>query len=200
MKLLSKLEKFGYRDVWTVGFVAKVQDRLEKPRFNFPGVFDRAPPPPKTLHWKHAPAEGEYHKIRSMLCWATVHVWLLSRRIGKEHPFSVLVDNSIAFLHNELQTVWLPEASIPSFSVKGEAKRLSDECKSLLVKLQEADSVEAIVNVIWETGYKDRGIERSDPVIQDFVAYLHAQVELLDSMDLADMIERPQSWRWRDSF
>ena len=194
------LEKSGYRDVWTLAVVSKIRDRLEKPRFSFPGLFDRARPPPKTLHWQHAPAEGEFHKIRAMLCWGAIHIWLLSRRIGKDHPYSILVDNSLAYLHNELLSVWLPEASIPSFSVKGEAKRLIDECRSTLDSLDQAVTVEAVIQTIWEQGYKDRGIEVCDPVIEDLTVYLQAQMALLDSLDLTCIIENPSSWRWRDNF
>ena len=194
-----QLERLGIRDSWTRGWRLKLVDRLQRPRFGFPGVNDRAPAPPKTLHWQFAPAEGEYMKIRAILCWATIHVWLLTARIPEGHPYRFLTEKSFDFLHSELVSVWLPEASIPAFSLKGEAKRLVDECRETLDVFLLAKTGSECMHRIWIHGFRDRGLEESDPRLGDLVAYLVEQKEMMGSLPLTSVVEEPSSWGWLDS-
>ena len=198
-RIQSTLEKLRFRDEWSTGMLLKIVNRVERPRFGFPGVYDRAPPPPKTLHWRHAPAEGEYHKIRSLLTWASLHIWLIQSRIGPGHPYAFLVDHSFEFLYNELTSKWLPEASIPSFSIKSEAKRLVDESRSFVADLSLAGSDQAFIDAVWAHGCRDRGISIDDPVIPDLMDYVRRQKNMLASTDLRVIVQEPSSWSWDDS-
>ena len=198
-KAMLHLEKHRIRDLWTQGVRLKLRDRLERPRFSFPGVFDRAPPPPKTLHWRYAPAEGEYHKIRAMLCWASLHIWLIESSLASESPYWFLVDHSFDYLYNELVSKWLPEASIPSFSIKGEGKKLVDESRSIVERLDASTTRSQMMHIIWEEGFRDRGFEQTDPLFENLYSYIVKQRNLLSSKDVKDLIQDPASWTWDDT-
>lgn len=198
-KATLHLEKLRIRDLWTQGVTLKLRDRLERPRFCFPGVFDRAPPPPKTLHWRYAPAEGEYHKIRAMLCWASLHIWLIESSLASDSPYRFLVDYSFEYLYNELVSKWLPEASIPSFSIKGEGKKLVDESRSIVYRLGAATKPGPMMHIVWEEGFRDRGFEQTDPLFEDLYSYIVKQRTMLSSKDVKDLIQNPASWTWDDT-
>lgn len=192
------LEKSGIMDRWQAGMRSKLRERLQMPRFCLPGVHDRAPPPPRTLHWKFAPAEGEHAKIRAILCWATIHVWVLRSRIPVGHPYEVVIDHAFNYLYNELVSVWLPEASIPAFSLKGESERLVDECRETLSVLCSAKTGDEVMHRIWIHGYHDRGFGEDDPSLVELSRYILRQQNMLASLPLESIVEHPSSWRWTD--
>jgi hypothetical protein len=192
------LEKKGFRKVWSDTVESKMSERLQRPRFGFPGVFDRATPPPKTLHWKHAPAAGEYFKIKGMLSWAVLHVAIIGRRLsGTQYTF--LIDKCMDKLENDLMSVWLPEASIPSFSIKVEAKKLTKEFRIIVEDLVKCESYGSMIDIVWENGLRDLGVERSDTRLVILGRYLAEQESQLKEMDLKDILENPNSWNWIDN-
>jgi hypothetical protein len=188
------LERWGYLDAFRHSIRSKICDRLEHPRFGFPGVHDRAPPPPKTLHWRYAPAEGEYEKIRAILVWSGIHIWLIRDRIGNDPRYSFLEDSVYDYLYNELISQWLPEASIPSFSIKSEGKLLVDELKDFVDSLHthstDPNSFASFVSS------HALCASRSTP---EFLSYITKQRLLLAQLDLPTLIENPSSWSWDDS-
>jgi hypothetical protein len=192
-----KLELHGFRKVWSDAVSDKVNDRLKRPRFGFPGVFDRAPPPPKTLHWKQAPVAGEYFKIKGILSWAVLHVAIIGERLANSQ-YQFLVSKCMDRLETDLINTWLPEASIPAFSVKGEAKKLSNEYRIIVDDLMKCGSPESMIDILWETGLRDLGIERSDTRLNTLSQYIEDQQSLLKQMDLMDILESPNSWNWLD--
>lgn len=199
-KWSSKLEKYGIRDEWFMLVRSKLVDRLQQPRHGLPGVNDRAPPPPKTLHWKYAPAEGEHAKMRAILCWASLHVWLLRWRIPEGHGCEFLVEQrSFDFLYNELVSVWLPDASIPSFSLKGEANRLVAECRESVAIFSTSRTDFEFTNRVWTHGYKDRGFVEGDPIISDLYRYVLRQKSMLASLPLKCLLQDDKSWHWIDT-
>ena len=182
-RIQRALEKHRFRNVWSSSLISRIEDRLYCPRFGFPGAFDRASPPPKTLHWKHAPVSGEYQKIQKILCWATLHIWLIDSRIGPDSPYSFLVPFLFDYLSNELTSTWLPEASIPSFSVKSEAKNLTEWCcKTVLPDLRV--SPEKVL------------LHAPDTLIGDLLEYTNRQQEFLKLMDIQTLVET--NWKWVD--
>lgn len=194
-KLESLGEKLRFRDAWTQNVVRVVDDRLQRPRFSFPGVFDRAAPPPKTLHWRHAPKIGEYNKMKAMLSWATLHVWLLSGRLrGTQYHF--LVSHCFDHLYNRLTGVWLPEASIPAFSIKSEAKMILDECRETETLLSSCNCVSSIQSLIWARSLAHCNIPESDPVLSDLLEYLCVQKTLLENLSARAIVE--SAWQWKD--
>ena len=193
-----KLEELGLRKVWSSELSEKVYERLRKPRFGFPGVFDRAPPPPKTLHWKHAPAAGEYQKIRAMLCWAVLHLGLIQRRLGPDTRFNFVIENCMSNLENELIMTWLPDASIPAFSLKGEGKKLMDDFSGILREVVESKNADEIVKSVWKNGLMDLGISESDVRIGSLRQYIDSQEEMLRSLSIDDILESSKSWTWND--
>ena len=194
-QILFAFDKVRYGEEWRRLIVSRIEDRLLHPRFGFPGVFDRAPPPPKTLHWRYAPAEGEYQKIKAILCWGTLHAWMLSRRLSGSPQHLFLIDGIFDHFSNELTAKWLPEASIPSFSIKSEGKQLVEWCRSVSAELDRAESDDKLLDVLWEYGYSNVGIQRSDPILLDLLGYIRRQQELL-SMDVKELLTR---WAWDDS-
>ena len=193
-KSIVAMEKLGIRDDWKCSIVGKIVNRLERPRFDFPGVFDRAPPPPKTLHWRYAPAEGEYHKIRSMLCWSGIHIGLIRFRISGS-PYQFLVGLVYDYLYNELVSKWLPEASIPSFSIKGEAKKLVDELR-LFVDTLSPNCPDRFIEEVRRVSFPM--MSSDDPVLSDLKKYILDQRDLLGQMSLSRIVESPDSWMWID--
>ncbi len=194
-KLKSIGEKLRFRDAWTCNLVRVINDRLHHPRFSFPGVYDRAAPPPKTLHWRHAPQDGEYDKMKAMLSWATLHVWLLSRRL-KDTDYNFLISHCYDHLYNELTGVWLPEASIPGFSIKSEAKMLVDECRETESLLSSSESGEVFRTRLWLRSFSHCHLEQSDPIMLDLIGYLCVQKEMLEGMSCPAIVD--SSWLWKD--
>lgn len=196
LRLRTYLQKWGYLDTWRKSLEVRITDRLERPRFGFPGLHDRAPPPPKTLHWRYAPAEGEYFKIRKILSWTGIHVWLLKERIGDDSQFTFLLDSLYEHVHNQLVSSWLPEASIPSFSIKGEAKLLVDEMKEFVNNLSvycrnsSPDGIESFLSTHDLCG---------SHAIPELFIYISKQRKLLASLDVPKIIQDPSSWTWDDS-
>jgi hypothetical protein len=196
-KLQFRLELAGFRNTWLDGMFGKIEDRLKRPRFGFPGVFDRAPPPPKTLHWKFAPKEGEYFKLRAMLGWAVLHLAIIGRRLG-DHPSRVLLYRCLDRLEVNLVTKWLPEASIPAFSVKGEAKKLTDDFRKVLEDLSACPQPNSIVNQLWDIALKDLGLPRDDPMLLALERYIEDQERFLKRFEIEQIIENSDSWGWID--
>ena len=192
-----KLEQLGLRRSWSLNIYGRVQDRLRQPRFGFPGVFDRAPPPPKTLHWKHAPVSGEYHKLRAMLSWGVLHLALVARRLGSDHPASFILSNCMSSLENELITTWLPEASIPAFSIKGEAKKLTDDFRQVLSDLVVARDTKQLVDTVWKRSLRDLNISESDVRLSELASYLKDQERMLDQLSVKQILT--EQWKWKDS-
>jgi hypothetical protein len=192
--LRARLEKWGYLDTWRKSLSLKLDNRLEFPRFGFPGVHDRSPPPPKTLHWRFAPATGEYDKIRTILIWGGIHIWLLTDRLRAEKSFDFLTDCLYDHLHNALISLWLPEASIPSFSIKSEGKLLIDETKAFVEALTEnSKSPETLVSFLSSHPLC------SSRVCPELVLYITKQRKLLAQIDVDSLVEAPESWTWDDS-
>jgi hypothetical protein len=194
-----KLEELGLRKVWASEIGERIYERLRKPRFGFPGVFDRSPPPPKTLHWKHAPAAGEYQKIRAMLCWAVLHLGLIQRRLGADTRFNFVIEHCMSNLENELIMTWLPDASIPAFSLKGEGKKLMEDFSGVLQEVVESESTDGIVKTAWKNGLMDLGIAESDSRIGRLRQYIMSQEEMLRNLSIEDILESSKSWTWIDS-
>ena len=188
------LEKWGYLDVSRKSLRANLVNRLEHPRFGFPGVFDRAPPPPKTLHWRYAPMEGEYEKIRTILAWAGIHIWLIADRINQDSRYAFLTDSLYDYLYNELISIWLPEASIPSFSIKSEGKLLVDELRNFVESLDaNASDTQSLTQFLASNTLCGT---RTSP---EFINYILKQRTLLAESDIPSLIEYPPSWSWDDS-
>jgi hypothetical protein len=171
-------EKLGFRDIWTGRVRSAVEERMLRPRFGFPGILDRAPPPPKTLHWRYAPAEGEYNKIRSMLAWGTVHVWLVHSTVRPRFWF--VCDKQFDWFYQMLVNKWLPEASIPSFSIKSEAKLLVDEQKQLFKELREIREYFELFEII--SKYQNLSEDR----FLDFSFYLNNNLNNLNNSNLIE--------------
>jgi hypothetical protein len=189
------LEQLRFRDEWTKNITKCIHDRLLHPRFTFPGVYDRAPPPPKTLHWRYAPKEGEYTKMRAMLSWASLHIWLLSGRLS-DTEYNFLIDRCYEYLYNELTAVWLPEASIPAFSIKGEAKMLVDECRVFVSQLASTTDPSALQDTIFSHSISHCGLGESDPILTDLISYLVTQKKFLECMSRGDIVDT--QWQWVD--
>jgi hypothetical protein len=197
------------RDLWTsfrsnivetpstlseVDLTDKMVDRFRRPRFGFPGIYDRAPPPPKTLHWKHAPVAGEYHKIYAIICWGILHLAIITRRIGD----ASLADKSFLWLELELVNTWLPEASIPLFSMKGEAKRLTADSREIFKNLVNCDSPSSMVDLLWTHALCNLNIDQSDPVLVGLERYIADQEAMLSKMSVDEILGKPDSWKWLD--
>ncbi len=192
-----KLEELGLRRSWSLNIFGRVQDRLKQPRFGFPGVFDRAPPPPKTLHWKHAPVSGEYYKLRAMLSWGVLHLALVARRLGPDHPAYFIFSNCTSSLENELITTWLPEASIPAFSIKGEAKKLTDDLRQVLSELIAAPDSKNLVETVWKHSLRDFNVPESDVRLSELASYLKEQERMLEQLTVKQILT--EQWKWEDS-
>lgn len=189
-----KLEEWGYLDTWRKSLRTTLINRLEHPRFGFPGVLDRAPPPPKTLHWRYAPVEGEYEKIRTILTWAGLHIWLIADRLKVDKQYAFLVESLYDYLYNELISCWLPQASIPSFSIKSEGKLLVDELKNFVESLEANESHgEPMIDYLSTNPLCG---SRSTP---EFVDYIRSQQRLLAKLEISVLIQNPPSWSWNDS-
>ena len=196
LRLRTYLEKWGYLDTWRKSLEVRITDRLERPRFGFPGVHDRSPPPPKTLHWRYAPAEGEYFKIRKILSWTGIHVWLLKERIGDDSRFTFLLDSLYEHVHNQLVSSWLPEASIPSFSIKSEAELLVDEMKEFVNNLSASSKNSSPNGIESFLSTHDLCGSHATP---ELLFYISKQRKLLASLDVPKIIQDPSSWTWDDS-
>ena len=196
-RITLKLETHGFRSVWSDTLAAKIDERLRRPRFGFPGIFDRSPPPPKTLHWKHAPVEGEYFKIRGILCWAVLHLALIGRRL-KGSDYSFLLEKWFEKLENDLVNHWLPDASIPVFSVKGEAKKLTSDLREMLKAFTNCENAEAIADIAWRFGLAELGKDRSEMFLKDLSRYIQEQEAMLRNIEITEMFEESNSWTWKD--
>ena len=186
-KFQVMLERARFRSEWSTPLILKLQNRLECPRFGFPGVFDRSPPPPKTLHWTYAPVDGEYQKIKSILFWAVLHIRLLEQRIGSAPHYAFLSGHLFDYLSNELTSTWLPEASIPSFSIKSEGKVLIDWSKSV----NSSTELEKTIRL---------NCQIPDPILADLLIYLSDQETYLAKLDLYQIVHNPSSWQWQDTY
>ena len=189
-----RLEKWGYLDTWRSSLYVKLDNRLENPRFGFPGVHDRSPPPPKTLHWRFAPANGEYDKIRTILTWGGIHIWLLRDRLRDDDRYDFLIQCLFDYLYDALIFRWLPEASIPSFSIKSEGKLLVDETKVFVDALSENSTNSETLKSILATNPLC-----SSHTSPELLSYIAKQRELLAQLDLVTLVEDPSSWTWDDS-
>jgi hypothetical protein len=130
-----------------------------------------------------------------MLTWAGIHIWLIRDRIGDSNAYHFLVENLYDHLYNSLISKWLPEASIPSFSIKSEGKLLVDEVRDFVSSMNEKNMREHIQTRC----YVPLGISETDPVLSELVNYIQQQERMLAEIDLKHIIQNPTSWQWDDT-
>ena len=122
---------------------------------------------------------------------------LIGRRLRDSDYFFIL-DKWFQQLENDLINQWLPEASIPVFSVKGEAKKLISDLREVMNQVIMCDDAEKIVDCLWEFGLRELGKDRTERFVKDLSRYIRDQETILQNVDIAEMLENPNSWNWND--